>query len=351
MTGVDSYRGPYHEEVSTVTVSCHGCRYESKYEVLPDATVTLQLNGGGQDSERIPVRGRVRWTQRPTEHGGLFQTAIELDAPGNVWGIDSPPSDWLPFCRPRRPESDESRAKTVAFLLPEVAPSQTKEERRQVLSPRASGSVSPLPSATRPVGQLMGDFQTQMERMLWEGAETVVRLRTTEVLNDMHARLREEAEQIVSEVATSQASLWIDESVKRMNLINEESARAHHAQWTKQIEAGFEQALTRLETRHRELEEVYERLMTRAQGQLQRLFEASYQDAVDRIISRLKQQAAPVIDDVRKAVVDLTKREAELGKTCERYVERSAAQVEETCTRLDHQFEMILKERLDSARE
>ena len=45
--GLDLYRGPYQEEVSTVTVNCHGCMYESKYEVSPNASVILELNGNG----------------------------------------------------------------------------------------------------------------------------------------------------------------------------------------------------------------------------------------------------------------------------------------------------------------
>jgi hypothetical protein len=72
---------------------------------------------------------------------------------------------------------------------------------------------------------------------------------------------------------------------------------------------------------------------------------------VDRIIARLKEQSAPVIDHARKIVADLTTREEELEKICQQYVEKSAVQIEEGCTRLDKQFEMILRERLDSARE
>ena len=351
VSGVDSFRGPYHEEVSTVTVSCHGCKYESKYEVLPDAMVILQLNDKGQDSKPIPVHGRVRWTQRPAERGGLFQTAIELDAPGNIWGIDSPPSDWSSFYLPRKLDADESKAKTVAVLWPEAVPSKTREGGSGALSICTGASVSPPSPETRPVGPLMGNFQQQMERMLSEAVETVVRERATALLHDMRAGLREEAKRIVGEVASSQAGFWIDESVKRMNQLGEEDARARHVQWTNRIEAGLQQGLTRMEIRHRELEEVCERLVTKTQGQLRVFLEASHKDGVDRIIARLKEQSAPAIDHARNAVMDLTKREEEFGKTCQQYVEKSVAEIEESCTRIDNQFEMILKARLDSARE
>jgi len=347
--GVDSSRGPYHEEVSTITVNCHGFKYESKYEVLPNAFVILELKG--QDSKPISTRGHVKWTQRPAEHGGLFQTAIELDAPGNIWGIDSPPSDWLPFCGPRSPEADGSKAKTVAVLRPEAAPTITKEELGKAASPRAAESAPPPSSGTRPVGQLIGGFQQQMERMLSEAAETVVRERATALLNDMRAGLREEAKRVVAEAASSQAGSWIDESLKRMNQIAEESARARHAQWTKKIETDLQQALSRMEMRHRELEEVSERLTTKAQDRLQGFLETSRKDAVDRIIARLREQSAPVIEHAHKVAADLRKREEELEKICQQYVEKSTVQIEESCTRLDKQFEVVLRERLDSARE
>jgi hypothetical protein len=135
-----------------------------------------------------------------------------------------------------------------------------------------------------------------------------------------------------------------------MSQLAEETARSRHAQWAKKIETDLQQALNRMETRHRELEEVSETLTTMAQERLQGFLEKSRKDAVDRIIARLKEQSAPVIDHARKVAADLKKREEDIEKICQQYVEKSAVQIEESCTRLDKQFEMILRERLDGAR-
>jgi hypothetical protein len=185
--------------------------------------------------------------------------------------------------------------------------------------------------------------------MLSEAAEAVVRERAAALLNDMHAGLQEEAKHVVAEAISSQTGSWVDESLKKMNLVGEESARIRHAQWEKQIEADLQQAITRMEMRHRELEEVSEMLTTKAQAQLQRFLEASRTDTVDRIIARLKEQTAPVIDHARNVIADLTKREEEMERTCQQYLEKSAVQIEESCTQLDKTFESILRERLDSA--
>src|SRR5580704_16321182 len=94
--GVDSYRGPYSEEVSTVSVSAHGCKYHSKNQVLTNALVILEMKNDKPDAKPVSARGPVKWVTRL--HGGLFETANELEDSGNNWGISTPPKDWLPFC-------------------------------------------------------------------------------------------------------------------------------------------------------------------------------------------------------------------------------------------------------------
>ena len=345
VAGVDSFRGPYQEEVSTIAVSAHGCRYESKYEVLPEASVLLQLHPKTPDAKPISTRGRVKWTKRPPESGGLFQTAIELEQPGNIWGIDAPPSDWLPFIAQRPGESDTTKAKQVAVLRPTAS---TDTHAAADVHPKSASSrpAEPNPPATptaraagQQVGQLMGGFQQQMEKMLSEGADAAVRERTAALLSDIRTQLRAEVQHILAEAGAKHTDRLAD------------SAKALHGQWTKKIEGDLQQAIGRMDMRHRELEELSERLTAKAQDRLETFIEGSRKDAVDKIVTRLKEQTAPVIENARKAAHELTKQEQELEKICEKFVEKSAERMEETCTRLDRQFEMILRERLDGARE
>src|SRR5580704_8285535 len=116
VSGVDARRGPYTEKVSTLTISCHGCKYPSKYQVLPDAMVTLELHPETDSSQKITTRGRVKWIQRDAESGGPLYTAVEFENPQNIWPISAPPADWLQFAeeetRNRGPEPVQ--AKTIA---------------------------------------------------------------------------------------------------------------------------------------------------------------------------------------------------------------------------------------------
>src|SRR6202051_698651 len=97
VTGVDAIGRPFTEHTSTLIINCHGCRYQSKHYVLKNMWVKLEIPH--PDSGQAPrvVRGRVAWIQRPRTVRQLFQVALELETPGNVWGIASPPEDWFAF--------------------------------------------------------------------------------------------------------------------------------------------------------------------------------------------------------------------------------------------------------------
>src|SRR5882762_8495049 len=97
VTGVDALGRPFTERTSTLIINCHGCRYQSKHYVLKNMWVSLEIPHpeSGQPPRR--VRGKVAWIQRPRTVRQLFQVALELEAPGNAWGIAFPPDDWFAF--------------------------------------------------------------------------------------------------------------------------------------------------------------------------------------------------------------------------------------------------------------
>ena len=230
--GVDSYRGPYSEEVSTVSVSAHGCKYFSKHQVLSNALVILEMKGGKPDAKPVSARGRVKWVAGL--QGGMFETAVELEDPGNVWGITTPPKDWLPFCGPRTIEIDTAKSKPFAVPRPEPvapAPANVREKSPSAgagaPSAAESGARQAIASATRPMGQLMGDFQQQMEAMLGEVATAAVREKTAAMLNDIHGKLRQEAKDILAEATASEAGPWIEQALKQMKVSGQVSHGSH----------------------------------------------------------------------------------------------------------------------------
>src|SRR5271168_5525137 len=156
VSGVDARRGPYTEQVSTLTIRCHGCKYPSKYQVLPDALVTLELHPVTDSSAKISTRGRVKWIQRDSESGGPLFTAVEFENPQNIWQIPAPPEDWLQFAAQRKPGPEPVQPKPVAILHPELAvASAPKPERAKITSAAdALAAQSRAATAQRTVGHL-----------------------------------------------------------------------------------------------------------------------------------------------------------------------------------------------------
>src|SRR3982074_3073043 len=95
--GVDALGRPFTERTSTLIINCHGCRHQSKHYVLKTMWVTLEVPPPETGQPPRTVRGRVAWIQRPRTVRQLFQVALELEVPGNTWGIAFPPEAWLAF--------------------------------------------------------------------------------------------------------------------------------------------------------------------------------------------------------------------------------------------------------------
>jgi hypothetical protein len=83
----------FQERTAAVSLNLHGCRYSSRHEYAPEGWVTLQITGTDGANSR-PVRARVRSVFSPQTTRELCQVGVELETPGNVWGIPAPPDDW-----------------------------------------------------------------------------------------------------------------------------------------------------------------------------------------------------------------------------------------------------------------
>src|SRR5271163_1655421 len=108
VTGVDALGRPFTERTSTLIINCHGCRYQSKHYVLKNMWVTLEIPHPESGQQARNVRGRVAWIQRPRTVRQLFQVALELEQPGNAWGMAFPPEDWITF-----PEASAAHSTTT----------------------------------------------------------------------------------------------------------------------------------------------------------------------------------------------------------------------------------------------
>src|SRR5215471_7359216 len=185
VTGVDALGRPFVERTSSLILNCHGCRYQSKHYVLKNMWETLEIPHPETGQPPRTVRGRVAWIQRPRTVRQLFQVALELEVPGNVWGIAFPPEDWFAFPEgvqvPPATEGTQEAPPLPTSLEPDAQPCVSESE-----IPLANGSdnlrVFPSPARTtdaslqlaRKVARLVADARQQIQAAAQEAASQAV---------------------------------------------------------------------------------------------------------------------------------------------------------------------------------
>jgi hypothetical protein len=110
----------FQERTSVLAFNLHGCRYSSRHEYPRDSWVTLQVTGTDGPSAS-PVRARVCSIQSGQSARELYQVAVELEIPGNIWGVAKPPEDWQRVLGTKPPEARAAAAAGPAPVAPAPA--------------------------------------------------------------------------------------------------------------------------------------------------------------------------------------------------------------------------------------
>ncbi len=255
VTGVDALGRPFQERTSTLIINCHGCRYQSKHYVLKNMWVTLEIPHNEPGHEPRSVRGRVTWIQRPRTVRELFQIGVELEIPGNVWGIAFPPADWFPFPDfapqaeiPAAPETSEPAP--VATLKP--APEPAKLEKLEthlpsipepVLRSDSNVNVVPFPAGpenspqmARQVARLVADAKQQIQGAVREAAADAMTTEARSLLASLQAQMKEAAEKSVTEAVAGYIQRTQADQKQAIQKDLEASVAAMKAEWAKGLD-------------------------------------------------------------------------------------------------------------------
>jgi hypothetical protein len=150
--GIDLLGQPFEERSSTAVLNLHGCRYSSKHHLPKNTWITLKVARG---NEHRSIRARVAWIQRPHSVREMFQIAVELESPANVWGLDPAPADWAasgvslkpPEASPipRWPQTERPAETSEAEAVPTTL--------AQFLEDLSSGAASPFAGSAERASQ------------------------------------------------------------------------------------------------------------------------------------------------------------------------------------------------------
>ncbi len=94
ISGRDTSGQDFLERTSAISVNLHGCRYPSRHDLHVGTWVTLQLGEASMGEISTSVRAQVKSVHMPQSPRELHHIGIELETPGNIWSVPSPPADW-----------------------------------------------------------------------------------------------------------------------------------------------------------------------------------------------------------------------------------------------------------------
>jgi hypothetical protein len=300
--GVGAMREPYQEQVSTLSISCHGCTYQSKHEVIQGETVFLDIKAPNSSMAGYSSKARVKWAQKLAVKERPYQIAVELDIAGNVWGVTTPPPDWFP---PRLPEATEPPASGRELKV--VA---RKEQPQLPLLPAESGPDRiPQPaksdaavSAAAPLAQLMLGLGEQIQAMASEAAASALVREKSRLLEEFRGQIREEAVKTIQNAVTASKEVIVRQAMKELNEAHEAGARSNYAAWMKKVQQDMEGARAHVLKQGKEVSERLDGMAVSTIERVQRNMEATRSEAVDRFVTRLRDQVVPMLAEAKESM-------------------------------------------------
>ena len=317
----------FQERTSAVSVNLHGCRYSSRHEYAPEGWVTLQVTGTDGANSR-PVRARVRSVFSAQSSRELCQVGVELETPGNVWGISTLPDDWQHLLG-----TANSGSNGVSPMAQEDDPRFSTLLDKQPSPPerRAEVTVFPGSPATGPASEETMEKEAQATK-----AERVV-VTAEQLLQALQGKLQSAADKAVQTSLSSQ----IDDAVKAALGKIEDGWKANIRQ-TEEFSAArmaeaqglWENELHAYRDRAEEVARRIEALTTLAQqalGDSQRFVERFAVETGPQLEARMKESFSRAHTDFETRAAELSANHlAQLNENAQRAVGDARSQLDES---------------------
>jgi hypothetical protein len=379
---------PFVERTVSTSLNLHGCRYPSRHDYGVGSWVTLQVVGLNVEPKPPAVRARVRSVHTSQSSRELQQVGVELENPGNVWGVVTPPQDWTStggtntavakFTAAAAPALDPPPAvstptvPTPAFPTFDEPPENAEHRMAEVAtfpspSPAASKPQAPkLAEAPKPQrivvtpDGLIAALQGKLQQAAEKAVKAAVAQRLDEAVREALNSIDEVRNSSVREIQE-----LFPTRVETMRLSSKDAFAGEIAsQWKEQMEkyrAQAEEMVQRLETQAAELrrelarsQEFVERMarerepqiharLSEAVAQATSQFESATARAADRRYQLLLENTQAV---TQEALLKLDARSAEVQSLVQSAVNSALGAFQR---QTDQQVNAVLSETRDRA--
>jgi hypothetical protein len=383
VSGVDALGRPFQERTSSLIINCHGCRYQSKHYVLKNMWVTLEVPNPEPGSGPRTARARVMWIQRPRTVRELFQVGVELETPGNLWGIAFPPSDWFPLPDAARVDASPLAAEQDRELphpsQPQPSQSHSSQEVRHEWIAPPSPEPEPVPEEIHTPVSVEDNLRTMPVGDVAEPSLALARQMTRlvhEAKEQLHAALRESAAETVSsemrplmaslqqqlqEAAERSAEAAAEQALRRgmaqAAQANEAQLEALREQWHREMGESIEQAGNRVSDRlaeiaHERAAAFENQMETRYHLALEKGERATgdFSSRLARAQEQLEHLDKQSGDSAAATVQEIEQRIRERVEQAQDHLQQLDKQTAESAAAMIQEIEQRVRERVEQAR-
>ena len=283
---------PFVERTVSTSLNLHGCRYPSRHDYGVGCWITLQVVGLNVEPKPPAVRARVRSVHASQSSRELQQVGVELESPANVWGIITPPEDWMRLGRSGLPVAQFTAALAA---VPDAPPAEEAiaeppplPEVKEHKMAEVATFPSPSPAAAKPPGPVEAEPPKPRRVVITPDG----------LINALQGKLQQAAERAVQAAVAKH----LDEAVRKA-LLSIEEARDSSVQEVQEL---FPARVESLKLASRE--NIAQDVAAHWQGQME-----EYRGRVEEMAQRLEKQA----EDLRR----------ELARS-QQFVEKMANEIE-----------------------
>lgn len=300
LSGRDARGEIYRDETITEIVNIHGARVRTGRKILVGMLVSIECLKTGRGSKGVCVN-----VYEPTAEEPHPAIAMQLLQPGNIWGVENPPSDWATVAATLGGGISpmESSWSGVAAAQSEAAPRVKSFPKQPAHSPSAQQASDRAQKATE---ESLARLRDEAE-MITRSALAAHDQRLSERTAQAEARLAECTEQSATELAASVHVLkanivaeLVQVSMEEVKARLEGIARAQEEQLTQHAARLAAQSEERLAAKSAEEVQAGEKALEQWLGGLMRKAEADQAARVSEALQGLE----VVISNFRASFAD-----------------------------------------------
>ena len=315
---------PFVERTVSTSINLHGCRYPSRHDYGVGSWVTLQVVGLNVEPKPPAVRARVRSVHNSQSSRELQQVGVELENPGNVWGIVTPPQDWMAIGAINSSMAQFATAVAPALELPSTSVATNEPEAfPDHKMAEVATFPSPSPAVAKPSAPKLAEPPKPQRVVITPDG----------LIAALQGKLQQSAEKAVQVAVAKQVDEAVREALTSIDDVRNSSVREIEELFPTRVEA------LRLASKAESSSE----LASQWKEQMEQ-----YRTQAESLVQRLEKQAADLRQELAKSqeFVERMTREGEpqIHARLNEAVTQAASQFELAAARAsDRRYQLLLE--------